>query len=319
MNSPSLASIGGKNSSEASPWQDTPALITRNNPPALPAYMPVTQSSLLNPSQINANTVSPSLSNPSQVNANAGSPSFSTLIYQQQQGYGAASVNISNSPQFPMPSNLPSTISPLLITQTGTPASFSHASPILPPNASGSTTNVPASFESSSLVPSSLSFLPPVQSSSAPELQPTNQNSRIIDAHDAGKAIFDPVVVHSTQTALTAAPSMGSASGPSLTPHLPLLMPNQIMPARPAALPSMQNMSPDKRDMSMLPYTSYNPPFTMANLTSMANFRSYNPTSTISTYPSTMSISASFDSPSVVAAQPIQTPLLPLPVSATQV
>nr|QNL13415.1 LSm14A-like protein [Dimocarpus longan] len=307
MNSPPLTSVGGKTSTRTSLWQDTPALNTQTNPGALPAYHPVTQAGLLNPSQI-----TPS----------AGSPVFSTPIYHHQQGYGGTSVNKLYSPQLPIPFQSPSTVSPPLTAQNGTQTLSPHASPILGlTNASGSAAYMPASIGFNSLVPNTLSSLPPVQSSSAAEMSSslplkavppssaaymtdnnlimssipsTGQNTRTIEAQNTGKAVSDHVAVHPTQTApFTALPLMGSASGPLLTPPLPLLMPNQLTAARPPVLPSMQKIYPDKKDTGVIRLTSYNPPSTMSTPTP------YNP-------------------PSTMATQITQAPLLPLPVSALQ-
>ncbi|KAL5743200.1 hypothetical protein ACOSP7_029932 [Xanthoceras sorbifolium] len=290
-NSPPLTSVGGKTPTETSTWQDTPALTSRTNPGALPSYQPVTLGPL----------------NYTQATPSAGSPAFSTPIYPQ--GYTGTSINVSQSPQLPIPFQFPSMVSPQLTSQNGVQTYNLHASPISGlTNASGSATNVPSSIGSNSVLPNIPSSLTPVQSltpdmlfsvpfkyipPSAPAYMTDNnlnmssipsicQDTRTTEAQISGKAVSDPVPVHPAQTMpFTVSPLMGSASGPLLTPHLSLLTPNQLAPAIPPVLPSMQKMYPDKKDMGVVPPTSYN-------------------------------------SPSAVSTQATQAPLLPLPIPALQ-
>ncbi|TXG59193.1 hypothetical protein EZV62_017022 [Acer yangbiense] len=266
MNSPPSTSVGGKTSTEMSPWQDTPALTSRTNPGALPSYQPVTQVGLLNFTQ-----ATPS----------AGSPAFSTPIYQQGS-------NGTHSPQLLIPFQSPSMVSPPLTAQNGVQTYNFHASPISGlTNASGSATNLPSSIGSNSLLPNILPSFTPVQCSSTPDVSfsspfkpippptaaymtdnnltmssflSTCQDTRTAEAQISGKAVSDPVPIHPAQSMpFTASPLMGSASGPLLTPPpLPLITPNQLAPAMPPVLPSMQKMYPDK--MGVIPPTSYNPP-----------------------------------------------------------
>ncbi|KAK2647779.1 hypothetical protein Ddye_015268 [Dipteronia dyeriana] len=269
-NSPPSTSVAGKTSTETSLWQDTPALTSRTNPGALPSYQPVTQVGPLNFTQ-----ATPS----------SGSPAFSTPIYQQ--GYNGTSLNISHSPQLPIPFQSPSMVSPPLTAQNGVQTYNFHASPISGlTNVSRSATNLPSSIVSNSLLPNILPSLTPVQCSSTPDVSfsspfkpippptaaymidnnlamstfpSTCQDTRTVEAQISGKAVSDPVPVHPAQSMpFTASPLMGSASSPLLTlPPLPLLTPNQLAPAMPPVLPSMQKMYPDK--VGVIPPTSYNP------------------------------------------------------------
>lgn len=268
-NSPPSTSVGGKTSTEMSPWQDTPALTSRTNPGALPSYQPVTQVGPLNFTQA------------TQATPSAGSPAFSTPIYQQ--GY-----NGTHSPQLLIPFQSPSMVSPPLTAQNGVQTYNFRASPISGlTNASGSATNLPSSIGSNSLLPNILSSLTPLQCSSTPDVSfsspfkpippptpayttdnnltmssfpSTCQDTRTAEAQISGKAVSDPVPIHPAQSMpFSASPLMGSASGPLLTPPpLPLITPNQLAPAMPPVLPSMQKMYPDK--MGVIPPTSYNPP-----------------------------------------------------------
>ncbi|KAJ0043706.1 hypothetical protein Pint_19430 [Pistacia integerrima] len=264
LNSPPSVSVGGKTLMESIPWQDTPALTTRDNPGALPTYQPVTQVGSLNQSQATKNT---------------GAPSFATPMYWQ--GYNGIPINSSDSPLHPISFHSPSTMSSPLTMQNDAQNPEIEASPIL--GLITASECVPSSIASTSLNPSfssppGMPFLSSFKASlpsPAPYMTDNHLNMSLVPSscHDtktvddqiAGKPNTDILVEHPAQSMpYTASSFPGHASGPLLTPPPSLLTPDQLVPSRPPVLSSTQKMYADQKDMGAFPQTSYNPQFAVS-------------------------------------------------------
>lgn len=264
LNSPPLASVGGKTLTESTQWQDTPALTSRAYPDALPSYQSVSQVGQLDHSAT------------TQI---AGSPSSSMPMYWQ--GYNGTAISISHDPQHLISFQHPSRVSfPLTMqnqmqapeirasttltspntSEFGKPVSSSIASAAVHPNFSPSLTAVqctPVDMSSSSSIKSSLPHSASM-TANRPTLSlfPSScQDINVSEAQIVGKAVSDPRSVLPVQSMPYPASSfVGQSmtyptSGPFLTPPSLLLAPDQLAQSRPYALSSMPKLDPGQSDM----------------------------------------------------------------------
>ncbi|KAJ0098318.1 hypothetical protein Patl1_22013 [Pistacia atlantica] len=211
LNSPPSASVGGKTLMESIPWQDTPALTTRDNPGALPTYQPVTQVGSLNQSQATKNT---------------GAPSFATPMYWQ--GYNGRPINSSHSPLHPISFHSPSTMSSPLTMQNDAQNPEIEASPIL--GLITASECGPSSIASTSLNPSFSSppgplLTPPPSLLTPDQLVPTR-----------------PPVLSSTQKMYADQKDMGAFPQTSYNPQFAVSTPVTQAPLLPLPTPTLQQM-----------------------------------------------------------------------------
>ena len=260
LNSPPLASVGGKTLTESTRRQDTPALTSRTYTGVLPSYQSVSQPA----TQL------------------VGSPSSSMPIYWQ--GYNGTSGGISHASQQPIPFQPPSTGSfPLTMQGQWQAPEIQTPTTLSLPNTSEFGTPVSSYIASASVHPKYLPSTSPVQSStsldipsflstksSLPHSESLTANRSTVSSFPlsredlntsenqiVGKAVSDSQSILPVQsTSYTS--SFADSSGPLLTPPPSLLTPDQLAQSRPHALSSRQKLYPVQTDMSApIPTSSY--------------------------------------------------------------
>ncbi|GAV74179.1 LOW QUALITY PROTEIN: FDF domain-containing protein, partial [Cephalotus follicularis] len=81
----------------------------------------------------------------------------------------------------------------------------------------------------------------------------TCQDTNNTEAQIVGKAVIDPILVHSAHSMPNSVPAFAdSTSGPMLTPLPSLLTPDQLPQSRSPVLSSSQKMYPDQKDMGTM-------------------------------------------------------------------
>ncbi|XVE99984.1 hypothetical protein REPUB_Repub03eG0247100 [Reevesia pubescens] len=255
--SPSLSpSIGGRTSSESTQWQDTPALVSRLYPTALPTHQFASQADP---------------SNHSQAAQNSGTPLFSTPLYGHR--YSGTPINVSQVQQNPIPLQSPSMLSSPMTVQSHVNSPHLQSSPFMGLiNAPEPVNPVLSSTTSSSLHSTVTGSFNLVQCSMSPDIPscssikaPASQAAyasltissfpssfediNITESQSVGKAVSSLAASADPSSVLpTSMPYPACSSGSLQTSSPCLLTPCQLAQARPNVLYSTQNMYPVHKD-----------------------------------------------------------------------